>query len=324
MKKTVLETIAYCSLAILVILIVVGLLFTYKNKKASVLYEEPMVTATPEGSLLPSPEDSPTPLVTPDPAPTPTPVVLDRYKDILNINPFVAGHLYIEGVGLDEPVFYTPNLQNYFLHRDTEGNYSAQGSLFIAALWKDEYHNTLIYGHNMKSGAMFGALYKFADESFGKKNPVIRFDTLYEEREYELAYVFYTSIPEEEIDTEEDQKNDEEELNKISLKMKKEKTGDDSLTEDDLELKDLYLYEDYEDIDIYRDLKDEDNGRLRFYYYTDLSDEEDYEYYVSECRKRALYDTGVTVDPGDDLLTLSTCAYQVKNGRLVLVAVRTK
>ena len=38
--------------------------------------------------------------------------------------------------------------------------------------------------------------------------------------------------------------------------------------------------------------------------------------------ERALYDTGATASWGDEILTLSTCSYHVKNGRFIVVAVR--
>ena len=47
---------------------------------------------------------------------------------------------------------------------------------------------------------------------------------------------------------------------------------------------------------------------------------EEYDAYISACRERALYDTGVTARYGDKLLTLSTCEYSQKNGRMVVVA----
>ena len=37
-------------------------------------------------------------------------------------------------------------------------------------------------------------------------------------------------------------------------------------------------------------------------------------------RELALYDTGVTAEYGDRLITLSTCEYSAQNGRLVVVA----
>ena len=91
-----------------------------------------------------------------------------------------------------------------------------------------------------------------------------------------------------------------------------------------LTLNDIDLHRDFGDEDIYRLEKDEDNGRFRYYYYTDLADKDDFEYYVRNVKERSLYDTGVTAEWGDDLITLSTCSYHVKNGRFVVVAVRRK
>ena len=44
--------------------------------------------------------------------------------------------------------------------------------------------------------------------------------------------------------------------------------------------------------------------------------------YVAKCKEKALYDTGVSAEYGDKLITLSTCEYSNTNGRLVLVAKR--
>ena len=42
--------------------------------------------------------------------------------------------------------------------------------------------------------------------------------------------------------------------------------------------------------------------------------------YISTCRSLQLYDTGVDVQYGDKLITLSTCEYSRKDGRMVVVA----
>ena len=52
----------------------------------------------------------------------------------------------------------------------------------------------------------------------------------------------------------------------------------------------------------------------------DLSDPDRFTDYVSQVEKAALYDTGLTASPGDELLTLSTCSYHVTDGRFVVVA----
>ena len=48
--------------------------------------------------------------------------------------------------------------------------------------------------------------------------------------------------------------------------------------------------------------------------------EKEFAAYVGKCKELALYDTGVTAEYGDKLITLSTCEYSAQNGRLVVVA----
>ena len=244
---------------------------------------------------------------------------LAKYEDILEVNPYLAGWLSIDGTKIDDPVVYTPKSQNYFLHRSIEGNDEERGTLFIAVNWYEGSGNTLIYGHNMKSGSGFGSLLKYADASYGMSHSTIHFDTLYEDREYELMAVFYSQIDEEELETEDDRAEADKRIEEESLEGKEEGTAPEELT-----LKDLDLYMDLGDADIYREEKDNDNGRFRYYYYTDLSDKADFDYFVSNVKERALYDTGVDAEWGDELLTFSTCSYQVKNGRFVVVSRRVR
>lgn len=44
--------------------------------------------------------------------------------------------------------------------------------------------------------------------------------------------------------------------------------------------------------------------------------------YVAKCKELSLYDTGVSAEYGDKLISLSTCEYSRNNGRLVVVAKR--
>ncbi|MCR4922799.1 MAG: class B sortase [Lachnospiraceae bacterium] len=266
---------------------------------------------------------------------------LPKYQDLLLTNPFIAGWLKVDSLPIDEAVMYTPKSQNYFLHRDIYGKPSEQGSLFIAVNWQDNFNNTLIYGHNMKDGSSFGNLKKYTDPSFGLNNKLLNFDTIYEEGIYELAAVFYSQIDEEELETEEDRATRDDEILTASIEKKKdsvagnedniaasessespieEESPAEEISIEELPLKDLDLFYDYGDEDIYRFEKDNDNGRFRYYYYTDLSDKDDFDYYVKEIKEKSLYDTGTDISWGDRLLTLSTCSYHIKNGRLVIVA----
>ena len=59
---------------------------------------------------------------------------------------------------------------------------------------------------------------------------------------------------------------------------------------------------------------------FEYYAFSKANSAEEYDAYISACRERTLYDTGVTARYGDKLLTLSTCEYSQKNGRMVVVA----
>lgn len=64
----------------------------------------------------------------------------------------------------------------------------------------------------------------------------------------------------------------------------------------------------------------DEEGVFRYYRYADLSDPAVFEEYVTQVKAAALYNTGVTAEYGDQLLTLSTCEYHTTNGRFVVVA----
>ena len=61
---------------------------------------------------------------------------------------------------------------------------------------------------------------------------------------------------------------------------------------------------------------------FKYYAFARAANEAEFNAYIANCQARALYDTGKTASYGDKLLTLSTCEYSQKNGRMVVVARR--
>ena len=59
-----------------------------------------------------------------------------------------------------------------------------------------------------------------------------------------------------------------------------------------------------------------------FYRFVNAASPEEYADYVSICQARALYDTGISAQYGDKLLTLSTCDNITDDGRLLVIAKR--
>lgn len=64
----------------------------------------------------------------------------------------------------------------------------------------------------------------------------------------------------------------------------------------------------------------EDEITFKYYQFIDALSEKEFDSYMQEMAAMSIYDTGVTAQFGDQLLTLSTCDYQEKNGRFVVVA----
>ena len=59
---------------------------------------------------------------------------------------------------------------------------------------------------------------------------------------------------------------------------------------------------------------------FRYYYFVNAENKSEYDEFVENCKKSSLYETGVTAEYGDQLLTLSTCEYSQKDGRFAVVA----
>ena len=59
---------------------------------------------------------------------------------------------------------------------------------------------------------------------------------------------------------------------------------------------------------------------FRYYNFINAENEDEYNEFINNAKKESLYDTGKTASFGEQLLTLSTCAYHVKNGRFAVIA----
>lgn len=59
---------------------------------------------------------------------------------------------------------------------------------------------------------------------------------------------------------------------------------------------------------------------FKYYQIGDVQTSTEFDSYVQNIKKLALYDTGVNAQYGDKLVVLSTCEYSTENGRLAVVA----
>jgi sortase B len=128
--------------------------------------------------------------------PEPQPSMLPNLAPLYEQNPDLAGWLTIEGTVIDYPVMFRPDDDDYYLTHNFDGESDKNGSLLIQTGCDPSTPgtNVIIHGHNMKSGKMFAMLTKYRDEAYFREHPAIRFDTLYEQGEYEIVAVFLSQV----------------------------------------------------------------------------------------------------------------------------------
>ena len=191
------------------------------------------------------------------------PQILPQYKELYQENQDLIGWIKIDDTPIDYPVMQTFNDPTFYIHRNWDKNKSQTGLPLIDARCTLESENIIIYSHNMKNGTMFGSLKRYNEKSFYEKHQIIKFDTIYEEVEYQiiavlLAQVFYDEKPKE--------------------------------------------------------------GEFVYYDYIELDSKEQFEKYINQVKDLSMYETGVSAEYGDSLITLCTCNYHVKDGRFLVVA----
>lgn len=62
---------------------------------------------------------------------------------------------------------------------------------------------------------------------------------------------------------------------------------------------------------------------FRYYYFINPQTEDEFNNFVENAKKESLYNINETAKYGDQLITLSTCSYHVKDGRFVVIGKRS-
>ena len=75
--------------------------------------------------------------------------------------------------------------------------------------------------------------------------------------------------------------------------------------------------EKYKIISIFRTVAD---TGFEYYNFINFDNKREFETFINKCRELSFYDIEEKIQYGDKFITLSTCDYSVKNGRLVVVA----
>jgi sortase B len=107
----------------------------------------------------------------------------NRFRHLRKESPDLVGWLTINTL-LDEPVVQRDNV--YYLTRDAMKKQNVNGAIFLdaAVSLRSRPYTLILYGYNMKTGAMFGNLRNFENGSYYRRNPFITFDSLHEQGRY--------------------------------------------------------------------------------------------------------------------------------------------
>jgi len=183
------------------------------------------------------------------------PLPLMDFTELKSKNEEIIGWITLDDTMIDYPIVQGSN-NSYYLSRSTEKRSSKSGAIFLDYRAEKDFSNfsSVIYGHNMNAGTIFGGLIKFKDKTY--------FD------EHKTGY-FYT--PDKTY-----------KLQVVSV----------AITQPDSK-----------------------------YYKYGFSSETEKQEYIEMIEETALYwQESEDIDSEDRLLILSTCSYERKNARTVLVA----
>lgn len=87
-------------------------------------------------------------------------------------NPDIIAWIYCADTPINYPVAQSEDNQ-YYLRRLTDGSYNSSGTIFLDFRNSPDLHdvNSLIYGHNMTNGTMFGTLVEYKDQAYYDEHP---------------------------------------------------------------------------------------------------------------------------------------------------------
>lgn len=125
--------------------------------------------------------------------------IQDKYKKAYSVNSDLVGWIKVPNTAVNHPVVKSDDNKYYLRHNFYKG-YERRGTAF--ADYRNNITNggldanTIIYGHNYLDSTMFSDLEKYKDIEFYKANPVIEFNTIYNDYKWKVIAVFLTNADE--------------------------------------------------------------------------------------------------------------------------------
>lgn len=116
------------------------------------------------------------------------------FDGLIWVNTDIVGWIYIPNTTISYPVLRGDNNQEY-LDTTYNGGYSGIGSIFMDYRIEGDFtdKNTIVYGHNVSSGTMFGSLKSYREQSYAEEHPYIFILTDEGYLRYQVCYAVVTT-----------------------------------------------------------------------------------------------------------------------------------
>lgn len=117
-----------------------------------------------------------------------------KYAKLYATNRDFVGYLEANGINMSLPIVQTDNDSDY-LNKNFYGKKTKYGCPFVTHLNNiiELDQNTVIFGHHMNNGTVFGALDEYKTIDGFKAAPVITFNTLYKDYSWKVIAAFVTN-----------------------------------------------------------------------------------------------------------------------------------
>jgi len=114
------------------------------------------------------------------------------YDKLLEYNSEAKGYIKQDASHIQYPIFQHED-NKYYLSHAADKTSSSNGAIFIDYRCEEgmDARNCIVYGHNMRSGAMFASLNNYKNEDYLEENPT--FD-IYVGYDHYIYYVFATYV----------------------------------------------------------------------------------------------------------------------------------
>ena len=109
------------------------------------------------------------------------------FDALWKLNKDIVAWIYCPGTPINYPVVQSED-NDYYLRRLLDGTWNIGGTLFLDYRCSADFSgiNSIIYGHHMKSGTMFGSLVRYRNQSYYNEHPVVFLVTPYGQYRVEL------------------------------------------------------------------------------------------------------------------------------------------